>query len=319
MVHSEARHYPYGEERWRSGTLPTDYRFAGQRSLFSIKLYQMGARFYDSALGRWISADTIVPDPANPQSLNRLSYALGNPLRYRDPTGHIEQDEADRAKEIIAILAGYNVLIGIDFWLQEIVMHPGPGEPSCNIWHTGAWELSTMEAVLQGVQDMASAMGGQESFKQTFSQGLRFERGSMSRNTPLAGAEAFHRTITIFDRGADLQDFAGLRSTVAHELAHAWDQESGGELSRGLVEITGGQINRNGFWISDFNVWGAEVYIASGPLHRRAAASRGEDWAYSVEAWVLGHDSPRSALTVDRQFYLRNRFPGIMGAQRGAR
>jgi RHS repeat-associated protein len=74
MVHSEARHYPYGEERWRSGTLPTDYRFTGQRSLPSMKLYHMGARFYDSALGRWISADTIVPDPANPQGFNRYLY-----------------------------------------------------------------------------------------------------------------------------------------------------------------------------------------------------------------------------------------------------
>ncbi|MEJ2737434.1 MAG: hypothetical protein P8189_28405, partial [Anaerolineae bacterium] len=34
-VHSEARHYPYGEERWRSGTLPTDYRFTGQRTVSS--------------------------------------------------------------------------------------------------------------------------------------------------------------------------------------------------------------------------------------------------------------------------------------------
>jgi hypothetical protein len=34
-VHSEARYYPYGEERWRSGTLPTDYRFTGQRSALS--------------------------------------------------------------------------------------------------------------------------------------------------------------------------------------------------------------------------------------------------------------------------------------------
>jgi hypothetical protein len=29
-----------------------------------------------------------VPDPANPQSLNRYSYCLNNPLRYIDPSGH---------------------------------------------------------------------------------------------------------------------------------------------------------------------------------------------------------------------------------------
>jgi hypothetical protein len=29
-----------------------------------------------------------VPNPANPQSLNRYSYILNNPLKYTDPTGH---------------------------------------------------------------------------------------------------------------------------------------------------------------------------------------------------------------------------------------
>jgi len=46
------------------------------------------ARYYDNALGRFIQADTIVPSPANPQSLNRYAYVLNNPLRYTDPTGH---------------------------------------------------------------------------------------------------------------------------------------------------------------------------------------------------------------------------------------
>ena len=39
-------------------------------------------------MGRFLQADTIIPNPANPQSLNRYSYTLGNPLKYRDPTGH---------------------------------------------------------------------------------------------------------------------------------------------------------------------------------------------------------------------------------------
>ncbi|MCP4252170.1 MAG: hypothetical protein GY775_01960, partial [Candidatus Scalindua sp.] len=39
-------------------------------------------------LGRFISADPIVPDPTNPQALNRYSYVLNNPLKYTDPSGH---------------------------------------------------------------------------------------------------------------------------------------------------------------------------------------------------------------------------------------
>ncbi|PKO20274.1 MAG: hypothetical protein CVU38_21000, partial [Chloroflexi bacterium HGW-Chloroflexi-1] len=53
-----------------------------------LGLYDYGARRYDPALGRFIQADTIVPQPGNPQALNRYTYVLGNPLRYRDPTGH---------------------------------------------------------------------------------------------------------------------------------------------------------------------------------------------------------------------------------------
>ncbi len=48
----------------------------------------MNARFYVPGLGRFLSADTIVPDPANPQSFNRYSYVLNSPLKFTDPTGH---------------------------------------------------------------------------------------------------------------------------------------------------------------------------------------------------------------------------------------
>jgi hypothetical protein len=47
------------------------------------------ARYYHPYLNRWISPDTIIPNPANPQSLNRYSYVYNRPLVYVDPDGHI--------------------------------------------------------------------------------------------------------------------------------------------------------------------------------------------------------------------------------------
>ena len=77
----------FGVCRNSQGNLPTDKLFTGQR-LDGTGLYYYNARYYDPTIGRFISADSVVPDEANPQSLNRYSYVLNNPLRYNDPSGH---------------------------------------------------------------------------------------------------------------------------------------------------------------------------------------------------------------------------------------
>jgi hypothetical protein len=43
---------------------------------------------YSPVLARFLSADTMVPSPGNPQSLNRYAYTQNNPLKYTDPSGH---------------------------------------------------------------------------------------------------------------------------------------------------------------------------------------------------------------------------------------
>ncbi|MCP4529095.1 MAG: RHS repeat-associated core domain-containing protein [Aestuariibacter sp.] len=111
MTGSRTLYYPYGEERWSAsgGTLTTDYGFTGQRKERGIGLYDYNARFYDPALGRFVSADTIVPDPGNPQSFNRYSYVRNNPLNYVDPSGHIPvlDDNADNT----TMVAEYPVFV----------------------------------------------------------------------------------------------------------------------------------------------------------------------------------------------------------------
>lgn len=74
----------------------------------------MGAREYDPSLGRWLSADSIVPDPANPQSLNRYSYVSNNPLRYVDPSGHTKEDVVEEIES-----SGPFVVENPDDWTEE--------------------------------------------------------------------------------------------------------------------------------------------------------------------------------------------------------
>jgi RHS repeat-associated protein len=87
---AELRYTPWGESRFSAGDTPTPLRFTGQREDATIGLYFYNARYYDPYLNRWIQPDSIIPDPANPQSLNRYSYVRNNPLRYTDPSGQCE-------------------------------------------------------------------------------------------------------------------------------------------------------------------------------------------------------------------------------------
>jgi RHS repeat-associated protein len=68
--------------------LVTDFTFTGQRAERGFGLMDYNARYYDPWLGRFISADTVVPNYTNPQALNRYSYVLNSPLSYTDPGGH---------------------------------------------------------------------------------------------------------------------------------------------------------------------------------------------------------------------------------------
>ena len=74
----EVWYRPWGEYRGTPfGSTPTKWRFTGQREDATIGLYFYNARYLDPQPGRFTQADTIVPEPGNPQALNRYSY-VGN-------------------------------------------------------------------------------------------------------------------------------------------------------------------------------------------------------------------------------------------------
>jgi len=77
---TELRYYPYGRARYDAGSQLTNYWFTGQRREAGTGLYFYQSRWYDPVVGRFLSADTIVPAPGNPQALNRYSYVLCNPM-----------------------------------------------------------------------------------------------------------------------------------------------------------------------------------------------------------------------------------------------
>ena len=90
IVLATGEYLPYGSDRSTNALLNRSaYKFTDQEQDAGTGLYNYDARLYDPVLGQFVMADTIVPEPFNPQSLNRYAYCLNNPVRYVDPTGHI--------------------------------------------------------------------------------------------------------------------------------------------------------------------------------------------------------------------------------------
>jgi RHS repeat-associated protein len=148
QVGATMKYYPFGAAR--SGYLPSDIKFTGQR-LDDSGLYYYGARYYDPQIGRFISADytvqitpgtnqvtealvvDIVPfvisqtasgksvpmvlkasPPESSQELNRYSYTLNNPLSYKDSTGR-------GAELTLAALTGLAIAAALAFYLAIVI------------------------------------------------------------------------------------------------------------------------------------------------------------------------------------------------------
>jgi RHS repeat-associated protein len=109
-------YYPFGQAYNNSGNVDVRYKFTGKELDNSTDLYFYEARYYDAHLARFISADTIVPGPFDPQALNRYSYVRNNPLIYTDPSGNFFEEIAEFSQEVINfvenIFAGENDIEG---------------------------------------------------------------------------------------------------------------------------------------------------------------------------------------------------------------
>ena len=78
---------PWGEEYSITGECG-DRKYNGRILDEETGLYYYNARYYDPTTARFISADSALGTPANPQTGNRYAYVLDNPYKWIDPTGH---------------------------------------------------------------------------------------------------------------------------------------------------------------------------------------------------------------------------------------
>ena len=64
-----------------------EHGFAGGAVLPGGSLYVLGPRLYHADSGHFYEPDPWLGDPQEPRTMQSYGYALGDPLRYTDPTG----------------------------------------------------------------------------------------------------------------------------------------------------------------------------------------------------------------------------------------
>jgi RHS repeat-associated protein len=88
------------------------HKFPGKERDSESGLDNFGARYDSSSVGRFMSPDPLMASARvwDPQTWNRYSYALNNPLLFIDPTGMKEVTAAECAKDKNCVTVNVNVI-----------------------------------------------------------------------------------------------------------------------------------------------------------------------------------------------------------------
>jgi RHS repeat-associated protein len=95
------------EDRW-------PYGFTGQQGDTESGLIYMHARYYNPAIGHFMSPDTVLPSPSDSCSYDRYAYCRNNPINLTDPTGHFFWAPIIGAivGAVMAAVSGQNIFVG---------------------------------------------------------------------------------------------------------------------------------------------------------------------------------------------------------------
>jgi RHS repeat-associated protein len=122
---SQDRLHPGGE-----GGITPARGFTGHEHLDNLYLIHMNGRVYDYRLGRFLSVDPIISDPANSQSINPYSYLGNNPLSGTDPTGYAAECVKTTGSNVCNANPIGNLTINGSHIPNNVVSSPASQKPS---------------------------------------------------------------------------------------------------------------------------------------------------------------------------------------------
>ncbi len=123
-----ARSYePFGKLLAQAGTGSSGFGFAGEQRDASTGLVFLRARYYDPALGRFVSKDPFPGNLLRPQTQNPFAYVTNNPIRFTDPLGYDGgEDEPEISSREQFLIDFLRLIHSFDFCLGALGCWGGP-------------------------------------------------------------------------------------------------------------------------------------------------------------------------------------------------
>ncbi len=225
-LHSAQGYRAFGAVWYRMGSLPTGRNYTAQTEI-EFGLLHYGARANDPSLARFVQADTIVPNPANPFDWDRYAYVRNSPIRYDDPSGH-KSCELEQIQGTCGSI--YGSVIAIENYIGKIFNNSGILALGQN------WTLRQIATVYHATNTM---IGGIDNITGGYgSQWVKKNLGGSS--IVLGGADCnnlFHSSCVVQSTVHLLSDFddkikynwsnsaiyGSLQNMIIHEFGHVWD------------------------------------------------------------------------------------------------
>ena len=242
-------YYPFGQTRTDtdgSGTPLSPgfrYKYTDQEFDDSTGLYYYRSRYYDPVVGRFIQPDILASSLSNPQSLNRYSYVMNNPVRYTDPTGH----QSEWAQNLwlaggldlysaIASLAVYNSPATISMSSGQSSQGPGylTNAAILGIKDIPVEQLANTPSPYAGLADAVKLPQFATDILQPFFQGTDISKINMHPQGldfpfnlfPGVVAHTASATDIYFRQGYYRPDTTGGLGLIGHELEHTVQRAS---------------------------------------------------------------------------------------------
>ena len=279
---SRAKYMPFGEERQVSTADLNDRGFTGHIEDDYIKLVYMNARWYAPGLGRFLSADTIVPEPGNSQAWNRFAYVNNNPVNFLDPTGHCAGSYNTDTGNATADQDCWNFLynefcnggvVGICSDWQELLIHyqscnhPAAG---CRITFGTNWTKDELLTLRDAHANIVKALDDHGYDSAKLLDGIRYQR---KRGPGGSWVNPYTNTIRLKEVSYD---------TVYHEIGHAVSFNTGRDAQDLFFSYVTAQVNSGQH---DFLDYCRRMYCQDSPWAVFAGENT-ELWADAFNIWV---------------------------------